>query len=243
MKKFLILLFGVTSYVIFLLAFLYSIGFVGNLVVPKDIDSGESGSYAWLINIILLSVFAIQHTIMARPGFKKWLATFFSPAAERSLFVLLSSAALILLYWKWQPMPDVVWNIEGAAYVSIIQVIFWAGWAIVLLSTFLISHFHLFGLLQVFENFKNKSLSSPKFRKNLFYKLVRHPIMTGFIIAFWATDVMSQGHLLFAVVTTVYIMLAVKFLEERDLVRMHGEVYKDYQKSTPMLVPFTKFKK
>ena len=163
MKKFLILLFGVISYVIFLIAFLYAIGFVGNLAVPKSIDSGESGSFAILTNIVLLSIFAIQHTIMARPGFKKWLATFLSPAMERSLFVLLASGALLLMFWKWQPMTDVVWNIEGATYITIIQIIFWAGWAIVLLSTFLISHFHLFGLLQVFENFKNQSLSDPKF--------------------------------------------------------------------------------
>ncbi len=243
MKKFVILLFGGFSYVIFLIAFLYAIGFVGNLIVPKNIDSGESGPFAILINIVLLSIFAIQHTIMARPGFKKWLTTFLSPAAERSLFVLLASGALLLLFWKWQPMTDIVWQIEGATYVMIIQIIFWAGWAIVLLSTFLISHFHLFGLLQVFENFKNQSLSDPKFRKIFFYKLVRHPLMSGFIIAFWATDVMTQGHLLFAVVTTVYILLAVKFLEEKDLVRMHGEAYTDYQKSTPMLIPFTKFKK
>ncbi len=243
MKKFLILLFGVISYVIFLIAFLYAIGFVGNLVVPKSIDSGESGSFAILTNIVLLSIFAIQHTIMARPGFKKWLATFLSPAMERSLFVLLASGALLLMFWKWQPMTEHVWNIEGAAYITIIQIIFWSGWAIVLLSTFLISHFHLFGLLQVFENFKNQSLSNPKFEKIFFYKLVRHPLMSGFIIAFWATDVMTQGHLLFAVVTTVYILLAVKFLEEKDLVKMHGESYKDYQRSTPMFIPFTKFKK
>ncbi len=243
MKKFLILLFGGISYVVFLIAFLYSIGFVGNFIVPKNIDSGESGSFAILINIVLLSIFAIQHTIMARPGFKKWLATFLSPAAERSLFVLLSSGALLLMFWKWQPMTDIVWQIEGATYVMIVQIIFWAGWAIVFLSTFLISHFHLFGLLQVFENFKNQSLSDPKFQKIFFYKLVRHPLMSGFIIAFWATDEMTQGHLLFAVVTTVYILLAVKYLEEKDLVRMHGEAYTDYQKSTPMLVPFTKFKK
>jgi protein-S-isoprenylcysteine O-methyltransferase Ste14 len=243
MKKFLILLFGAISYVVFLGAFLYAIGFVGNLIVPKDIDSGDSGSLAILVNILILSVFALQHSIMARPGFKKWWNTIFGPAVERSIYVFLSSGALFLIFWKWQPMTEVVWNIEGAIYVTIIQIIFWSGWGIVLLSTFLISHFHLFGLLQVFENFKKKTLSDPKFQKIFFYKMVRHPIMTGFIIAFWATDVMTQGHLLFAIVTTAYIIVAVKYLEERDLVQMHGEVYKDYQKSTPMLVPFTKFKK
>ncbi len=244
MKKFLILLFGLISYVLFLVAFLYAIGFVGNMIVPKSIDSGgATGSLAIIINILLLSVFAIQHTVMARPAFKKWLATFLSPAMERSIFVLLASAALILVFWKWQPMTDKVWNIEGAAYITIIQIIFWSGWAIVLISTFLINHFHLFGLSQVFENFKNQSLTDPKFKKKLFYKFVRHPLMSGFIIAFWATDVMTQGHLLFAVVTTVYILVAVKFFEEKDLIKIHGEKYTDYQKDTPMLIPFTKFKK
>ena len=243
MKKFLILLFGVISYFAFFASFLYAIGFVGNLIVPKSIDSGETGSYALLVNIALLSIFALQHSIMARPGFKKWWTTIFSPAVERSIFVLLSSLALFLIYWKWQPMTEVVWNIEGEKYVMIIQIIFWAGWGIVLISTFLISHFHLFGLTQVFENFKSQSLSSPKFRKNVFYKIVRHPIMLGFIIAFWATPVMTYGHLLFAVVTTAYIFIAVKYLEEKDLVEMHGENYKAYQRETPMIIPFTKFKK
>lgn len=241
MKKFLILLFGVISYVVFLFAFLYSIGFVGNFIVPKSIDSGEAGSSPILINILLLSVFAVQHSIMARPGFKKWWTTFFSPAIERSIYVLLASGALLLIFWKWQPMTERVWNIEGAIYIFIIQVIFWSGWAIVLISTFLINHFHLFGLQQVFEKFKNKSLSSPKFKKNLFYKLVRHPIMLGFLVAFWAEPVMTYGHFLFAIVTTVYVFVAVKFLEEKDLIKMHGEDYTNYQKSTPMIIPFTKW--
>lgn len=244
MKKLLILLFGLIAYVVFFATFLYAIGFVGNLYVPISIDKGgDTTSNALIVNIILLSIFAIQHTIMARPGFKRWLAKFMDPAMERSLFVLLSSAALILLYWQWQPMTERVWNIEGALYIKIIQVIFWSGWAMVLISTFLISHFHLFGLQQVFQRFKNESLSNPRFQKNLFYKLVRHPIMTGFIVAFWAEPVMTQGHFLFAVVTTIYIFVAVKFLEERDLVALHGDTYRDYQKSTPMIIPFTKFKK
>ena len=243
MKKFLMLLFGVISYFVFFASFLYAIGFVGNLLVPKSIDSGDPGSNALLINIALLSVFALQHSIMARPGFKKWWTTIFSPAIERSIYVLLSSLALFLIYWKWQPKTDNVWNIEGELYVTIINVIFWLGWGIVLISTFLISHFHLFGLQQVFENFKNQTLSDPKFKMNLFYKFVRHPIMLGFIIAFWAEPVMTQGHLLFAAVTTIYIIVAVKFLEERDLVKLHGDDYKAYQKSTSMIFPFTKLKK
>jgi len=243
MKKFLMLLFGLTSYLVFFATFLYSIGFVGNLIVSKSIDSGESGSFAIIINIVLLSIFALQHSIMARPAFKKWWTTLFNPVIERSIYVLLSSGALILLFWKWQPMTERVWNIEGALYISIIQGIFWIGWVIVLISTFLINHFHLFGLLQVFENFKNQSLSSPKFKNKLFYKIVRHPIMLGFIIAFWATPEMTYGHFLFAVVTTLYIFIAVKYLEERDLIKIHGEVYRAYQKRTSMIIPFMKFKK
>ena len=243
MKKFLMLLFGLSSYLIFFVTFLYSIGFVGNLIVPKSIDFGESGPSAILINIVLLSVFALQHSIMARPVFKKWWTTIFNPVIERSIYVLLSSGALILLFWKWQPMTEKIWDIEGVVYVSIIQLVFWAGWAIVLISTFLINHFHLFGLLQVFENFKNESLSSPKFKNNLFYKLVRHPIMLGFIIAFWATPVMTYGHFLFAAVTTLYIFIAVKYLEEKDLIKIHGEEYIAYQKKTAMIIPFLKFEK
>ncbi len=243
MKKLLILAFGVICYVIFFATFLYSIGFVGELMVPKTINSGETSSNALLINIALLSVFALQHSIMARPGFKKWWNTIFGAAMERSIYVLLSSLALILIYWQWQPLTANVWNIEGETYVLIIQIIFWAGWGIVLISTFLISHFHLFGLQQVYENFKNKSLSDPEFKMNLFYRLVRHPIMLGFMIAFWAAPVMTQGHLLFAIVTTVYMFVAVKFLEERDLIKMHGDDYRAYQKSTSMIIPFPKFGK
>lgn len=237
------LLFGVLSYFVFFASFLYAIGFVGNLLVPKSIDSGDAGSNALLINIALLSVFALQHSIMARPGFKKWWTTIFSPAIERSIYVLLSSLALFLIYWKWQPMPERVWNIEGANYVLIINIIFWIGWGIVLISTFLISHFHLFGLQQVFQNFKNESLSDPAFKMNLFYKLVRHPIMLGFIIAFWADPEMTQGHFLFAVVTTAYMLVAIKFLEERDLLKIHGDEYREYQKKTSMIIPFPKFGK
>jgi len=243
MKKLLILVFGVLSYFIFFATFLYSIGFVGELLVPKTINSGETSSNALIINLVLLSVFAIQHSVMARPAFKKWWNTIFGAAMERSIYVLLSSLALVLIYWQWQPITDVVWNIEGGTYVTIIEVIFWAGWGIVLLSTFLISHFHLFGLQQVYENFKNTSLTDPKFKMNLFYRLVRHPLMFGFMIAFWAEPAMTQGHLLFAAVTTIYMFVAVKFLEEKDLLKMHGDAYKAYQKSTAMIIPFTKFGK
>jgi protein-S-isoprenylcysteine O-methyltransferase Ste14 len=244
MKKFIILLFGIISYVIFFATFLYAIGFVGNIYVPYSIDrGGTTTDYALWVNLGLMSVFAIQHSVMARPAFKRWITKFIDPAAERSLYVLLSSAALILLFWQWQPMTERVWNIEGALYMKIIEIGFWGGWAVVLISTFLINHFHLFGLQQVFQRFKEQTLSHPKFSKNLFYKLVRHPIITGFLAAFWAEDTMTYGGFLFAAVVTIYSFIAVKFLEERDLVSIHGDTYKEYQKSTPMLIPFTKFRK
>ena len=236
-------MFGIISYLVFFASFLYAIGFVGNWIVPRTVDYGISGPNALLVNIGLLSVFALQHSVMARPGFKKWWTTIVDPSMERSIYVLLSSLALFLIYFNWQPMLDRVWNIEGELYVTIIKVLFWTGWGIVLISTFLISHFHLFGLKQVFENFKNQSLSNPEFKMNLFYKLIRHPIMLGFMIAFWATPVMTQGHFLFAAVTTIYMFVAVKFLEERDLLKIHGDEYKAYQKETSMIIPFPKFTK
>ena len=247
MKKLLILIFGICSYFIFLITFLYAIGFVGNIYVSKSIDSIDSAdvsmSTAIITNLILLSIFALQHSIMARPNFKVWWTKIFDPAVERSIYVLLSSAALILMYWQWIPMNGTVWSLQNYAAIFILNALFWAGWGIVLISTFLINHFHLFGLLQVFENFKNKSLSYPEFKENLFYKIVRHPIMLGFIIAFWATPVMTQGHLLFAVVTTIYILVAVKYLEERDLLKMHGEVYESYKRRTSMIIPLGRSKK
>jgi len=245
MKKTLIFLYGILSYVVFLASFLYAIGFVGNFIVPKSIDSGEASgiTISIVINLVLLSLFAIQHSIMARPGFKKKWTKIINPAMERSTFVLLTSLLLFLIFWKWQPMTTKVWNIEGETYVLIINIIFWIGWVIVLLSTFMINHFHLFGLDQVWNKLKSKPPTGLKFKEHFFYKFVRHPIMTGFIIAFWATPEMTQGHLLFAVVTTLYIIVAVKYLEERDLKNELGDAYVSYQKRVPMLFPFLKFGK
>ncbi len=244
MKKVIILFYGALAYLIFLLAFLYAIGFVGNIYVPKTIDSGTEPSMlqAILVNTILLSVFALQHSIMARPKYKKWFTTFFSPAMERSTYILLSSLALLLIYWQWQPITVVVWNVENNIGFSILTGIFFLGWLIVLLSTFMINHFELFGLSQIFDNLKNKQTPNPKFQTNYLYKIVRHPIMLGFIIAFWATPTMTVGHLLFTIVTTVYILVAVKYLEEKDLQKFIGENYKTYQKEVPMIIPFTKRK-
>ncbi|MBP1841000.1 methanethiol S-methyltransferase [Formosa algae] len=242
MKKYIIFIYGIVAYCIFLIAFLYAIGFVGNLFVPKTIDSGVEPTLlkAILTNIILLSVFALQHSIMARPKFKEWFTSIFSQAMERSTYILLSSLALLLVYWQWQPITILVWETETTILSNILTGIFFLGWLIVLLSTFMINHFELFGLAQIFDNLKNRKTSNPKFQTNYFYKLVRHPIMLGFLIAFWATPVMTLGHLLFSVVTTLYIFVAVKYLEEKDLRKYIGEDYETYQKEVPMIIPFTK---
>ncbi len=200
MKKALIFLYGIVAYVIFLASFLYAIGFVGNFIVPKSIDSGEPSDMTTsiLINLALLSIFAVQHSVMARPAFKEKWTRIIPESMERSTFVLLTSLILFLIFWQWRPMTDVVWNIEGETYVLIINIIFWIGWVIVLLSTFMINHFHLFGLDQVYMKLKNRPATGLKFKEHFFYKFVRHPIMTGFVIAFWAEPRMTVGHLLFA---------------------------------------------
>lgn len=244
MKKVLIVIYGIIAYLIFLVAFLYAIGFVGNLFVPKSIDAGEEISLipTVLINLGLLSLFALQHSIMARPAFKKWLTKIIDPAMERSTYILLSSLILLFMYWKWQPMTTIVWETENIVSL-IVMAIFFLGWTIVFLSTFMISHFELFGLTQIYQNFKDESLTYPEFQVNWFYKLVRHPLMLGFIIAFWAAPTMTYGRLLFAVVTTAYMLIAVKYLEEKDLRNLLGKDYENYQKRVPMIFPFTKFKK
>ncbi|MGK0380099.1 MAG: protein-S-isoprenylcysteine O-methyltransferase Ste14 [Patiriisocius sp.] len=245
MKKVIIFIYGIISYLVFLIAFLYAIGFVGNIVVPKSIDSGvETTLFSSLfINVILLSVFALQHSIMARPQFKKWFTTIISPAMERSTYILLSSLALLLIYWQWQPITTIVWKMENEIVSLFLTGIFFLGWLIVLLSTFMINHLELFGLAQIFDNLKNKKTPNPKFQTNYLYKLVRHPLMLGFLIAFWATPTMTVGHLLFTLVTTIYIFVAVKYLEEKDLKKVIGKDYETYQKEVPMIIPFTKTKR
>jgi len=245
MKKSLIFLYGVFAYLLFLIAFLYAIGFTGYFIVPKSIDSGGETPFlqALIINTLLLSVFAIQHSIMARPAFKKGFIKIISPAMERSTFVLLSSLALLLIYWKWQPVTTIIWQAENEMTINILTGIFFLGWLIVFLSTFMINHFELFGLKQIFDNLKDKQTQNPKFQTNYFYKIVRHPIMLGFIIGFWASPTMTTGHLIFAAITTVYILIAVKYLEEKDLRDFIGKEYEEYQKKVPMIVPFTKIKK
>jgi len=239
MGKFVAFLYGIVAYLVFLVAFLYAIGFVEGMAVPKTINSGSAGPFgeAVVVNLVLMSLFAIQHSVMARRQFKAWWTQYVPASVERSTYVLLASLVLLLLFWQWRPMPSIVWQVKDPQLASAIIGLSFVGWVIVLTSTFLINHFELFGLHQVTNNLAGKPMPAPQFRMPLYYKFVRHPIYLGFLIAFWAAPTMTVGHLLFAAVTTAYIVVGA-LLEENDLVAMFGDEYGRYRKSVAMLVPW-----
>jgi protein-S-isoprenylcysteine O-methyltransferase Ste14 len=237
-KRILFFAYGVFSYLIFFGTFLYAIGFIGNFGVPRSLDGNAGGSFGLnlLIDAGLLTLFAVQHSVMARKWFKNWWTRIVPPTIERSTYVLFSSLALILLFWLWQPLGGVVWSVENTGGVITLRALFAFGWLLVLVSTFLINHFDLFGLRQVWLHLLGKPYQPLPFGTPVLYRIVRHPLYVGWFFAFWMTPVMTLAHLLFAVATTAYILLAIQF-EERDLVREHGEEYEAYRRSVPMLIP------
>jgi protein-S-isoprenylcysteine O-methyltransferase Ste14 len=231
-------MYGIVAYFAFLVTILYAIGFVGNWIVPKSIDTGAAGPLieSVLVNTMLLGLFAVQHSVMARQGFKRWWTQFVPPSVERSTFVLFSSLALLLLYWQWRPIPAPIWTVQNPLIAAALVAISLFGWGLLVLSTFMLSHFELFGLSQVFARLFGKDLPTAKFHTPLLYRVVRHPIYLSFLLAFWATPSMTVGHLLFAVATTGYILIAIQ-LEERDLIGTFGDQYRSYRQRVSMLLP------
>lgn len=241
MGRLLALLYGIVSYFVFFVVFLYAIGFVTALGVPKTIDTGAAAPLleALTIDILLMSIFAVQHSVMARPQFKQWWTRLVPKSVERSTYVLFSSLALVLLFWQWRPIEGLAWQINDPRIAMAVIGLSLVGWLIVLTSTFLINHFELFGLHQVANNLTGRPMPAPRFRTPLYYNFVRHPIYLGFIIAFWAAPKMTMGHLLFAAVTTAYIFVGI-MLEEHDLTTVFGDDYRRYRQRVSMIVPWRK---
>lgn len=242
MKRAFVLLYGVLAYLFFLGTFSYAVCFVGGIFVPRTVDHGLESptALAIVIDLALLGVFAIQHSVMARRGFKRRWTQVVSWYVERSTYVVFASAALALLLWQWRPLPQVIWDVRNGWSDTPLRLLFWIGWGILLLSTFLVNHFELFGLQQVWGHFRGAEFHSPAFKTPGLYRVVRHPLYAGFIIAFWATPFMTAGHLLFSVASTGYILLGI-FFEERDLIKAFGQQYRDYSRRVPMLIPFMKW--
>ncbi len=230
--------YGTVAYLLFLVSFLYLVGFVGGMAVPRTVDRAiaAANGEAALVDSLLLGLFAVQHSVMARPAFKRWWTRVVPRPIERSTYVLLSSVVLIILFWQWRSLPAHVWDVRIAPVRIAVWVLFWAGWAIALIATFMIGHFDLFGLRQVYLAWRGQPYTEVPFRTPLLYRLVRHPLMLGFLLAFWAAPTMTVGRLLFAVAMTGYILVAVH-IEERDLVAALGGQYRDYRRQVPMLVP------
>jgi protein-S-isoprenylcysteine O-methyltransferase Ste14 len=241
MNKLIAFLYGLVAYLVFFGTILYAIGFVSGLVVPKTIDTGTAVPLveALVVNMLLLSLFAVQHSVMARKPFKRWWTQYVPKSIERSTYVLLSSLALILLFWQWRPIPDVLWQVSNPSIAMALTGLSHFGWVLVFASTFLINHFELFGVHQVINNLTGRNMPAARFRTPMLYKIVRHPLYLGFIIAFWAAPVMTVGHALFAAVTTAYILVGIA-LEERDLVDQFGNEYRRYRERVPMLIPWRK---
>jgi protein-S-isoprenylcysteine O-methyltransferase Ste14 len=239
MGSFFSLLYAVLVYLFFVATFLYAIGFVGNLGVPKTIDTGAAAPLAEAIavNVGLLALFAVQHSVMARRSFKRWWTRIVPEHLERSTFCLAATAALALLLWQWRPIAQpLVWNVENPTAALALRAVFWLGWAVLFLATFLINHFELFGLRQAWAHARGSAIPAPEFRTPALYKYVRHPIYVGFLLAFWAAPAMSAGHLLFSAACTGYILVGIWF-EERDLVDQFGERYRRYRREVGMLLP------